>query len=305
MGQTATGKTDIAVATARRFPVEIVSVDSAMVYRGMDIGTAKPPPAVLAGAPHRLIDIRDPEEGYSAGQFRRDALDAIREILAAGRVPMLVGGTMLYFRALRRGLSPLPAADPTLRAEIDAEAGAAGWPALHRRLASVDPAAAARIQPTDAQRIQRALEVYRASGRPLSDWHRDASESQPPWRYRSLALVVGDREVLRERIRRRLGAMMEDGFLEEVRGLLGRTGLDASSPSMRAVGYRQLCRHVCGEVDLAAAIAQAEVATRRLAKRQHTWIRGERDIECLDPLEAGAAGRIYDVVQEIVGAARR
>jgi len=301
MGQTAAGKTDIAVELARRLPVEIVSVDSAMVYRGMDIGTAKPPPGVLAEVPHRLIDIRDPEETYSAGEFRRDALRAIHEIREAGRIPLLAGGTMLYFRALTRGLSELPGRDPAVRAAIDARASALGWPALHGELARVDPEAAARIEPGDAQRIQRALEVWELSGRPLSDWHREPAPSAPAGRFIRLALVFGDRDRLRERIRLRLEAMLKAGFVGEVEALLARAGLAADAPALRAVGYRQLVRHLCGETTLAEARREAEVATARLAKRQHTWIRGETDAECLDPLEPATPGRIFAAIEAHIG----
>ncbi len=305
LGQTAAGKTDIAVELARRLPVEIVSVDSAMVYRGMDVGTAKPPPEVLAEAPHRLIDIREPEQTYSAGEFRRDALRAIREIRGAGRIPLLVGGTMLYFRALTRGLACLPGRDPAVRAAIDARARASGWPALHAELARVDPETAARIGPADAQRIQRALEVRELSGRPLSAWHREErerrDEEQAPMHYLRLALVFADRQILRERIRRRFGAMLEAGFVAEVERLLARPGLTPGAPSLRAVGYRQLVSHVAGETTLAEARRRAEVATARLAKRQHTWIRGEEEVECLDPLDPATPGRISGAIEAHIG----
>jgi len=301
MGQTAAGKTDIAVELARRLPVEIVSVDSAMVYRGMDIGTAKPPAEVLAKAPHRLIDIREPEETYSAGEFRRDALRSIREIREAGRIPLLVGGTMLYFRALIRGLAELPGRDPAVRAAIDARAGALGWPALHGELARIDPETAARVEPGDAQRIQRALEVWELSGRALSDWHREQAQSPPAGHFIRLALVFGDRGVLRERIRLRLEAMLEAGFVAEVAGLLARPGLSADAPALRAVGYRQLVRHLCGEATLAEAVREAEVATARLAKRQHTWLRGDDEAQCLDPLDPSAPGRISASIEAIFG----
>ena len=304
MGQTAAGKTDIAVELARRLPVEIVSVDSAMVYRGMNIGTAKPPPELLAEAPHRLIDIREPEQTYSAGEFRRDALRAIREIRQAGRIPLLVGGTMLYFRALTRGLAALPGRDPAVRAAIDARARETGWPALHAELARLDPETAARIEPADAQRIQRALEVRELSGRPLSAWHREERERSgrgdgggAPGRVIRLALVFADREVLRERIRRRFGAMLEAGFVAEVERLLARPGLTPEAPSLRAVGYRQLVSHLEGDATLAEARCKAEVATARLAKRQHTWIRGEADAECLDPLDPTTPGRISRAIE--------
>jgi len=306
MGQTAAGKTDIAVELARRLPVEIVSVDSAMVYRGMDIGTAKPAPETLAEAPHRLIDIREPEQTYSAGEFRRDALRAIRQIREAGRIPLLVGGTLLYFRALTRGLSDLPGRDPAVRAAIEARAREAGWPGLHAELARIDPETAARIEPADGQRIQRALEVWELSGRPLSAWHREervgrAEGDDAPGRFIRFALVYGDRELLRERIRRRFGAMLESGFVAEVERLLARPGLTAEAPSLRAVGYRQLAGHLAGQTTLAEARREAEVATARLAKRQHTWIRGEDAVEWLDPLDPAAPGRISRAIEAIFG----
>jgi tRNA dimethylallyltransferase len=299
MGQTAAGKTDIAVALARRLPVGIVSVDSAMVYRGMDIGTAKPPPDVLAAAPHRLIDIREPEDTYSAGDFRADAMTAIEEIRAAGKVPLLVGGTLLYFRALTRGLAPLPGRDASVRAAIDARARRIGWPALHRELARVDPEAALRIEPLDAQRIQRALEVWELSGRSMTDWHRQVLQP-PPWRFLRLALVFGDRDLLRDRIRRRLEAMVAAGFVDEVRRLLDRPGLSPGAPALRAVGYRQFVPHVLGDTGLDEARREAQVATARLAKRQHTWIRGEEAVECLEPLDPATPERIYRKIEEFV-----
>ncbi|WP_405222399.1 tRNA (adenosine(37)-N6)-dimethylallyltransferase MiaA [Lentisalinibacter sediminis] len=301
LGQTAAGKTDIAVELARRLPVEIVSVDSAMVYRGMDIGTAKPSPGVLAEAPHRLIDIREPEQAYSAGEFRRDALRSIREIREAGRIPLLVGGTMLYFRALIRGLSELPGRDAAVRAAIDARAHALGWSALHGELARIDAETAARVDPGDAQRIQRALEVWQLSGRTLSDWHREPASSPSVGRFIRLALVFGDRDRLRERIRLRLEAMLEAGFVAEVEALLARPGLSADAPALRAVGYRQLARHLRGETTLAEARRETEVATARLAKRQHTWIRGDEDAQCLDPLDPATPGRISAAVEAHIG----
>jgi tRNA dimethylallyltransferase len=300
MGQTAAGKTDIAVALARRLPLGIVSVDSAMVYRGMDIGTAKPAPEVLAAAPHRLIDIREPEDTYSAGDFRVDAMAAIEETRAAGKVPLLVGGTMLYFRALMRGLAPLPGRDPAVRAAIDARARRIGWAGVHGELARVDPESARRIDPRDSQRIQRALEVWELTGRSLTDWHRQDPDPDPPWRFLRLALVFRDRDVLRERIGRRLDGMVAAGLVDEVRGLLDRPGLSPAAPALRAVGYRQFVSHVLGECGLDEAVRAARVATGRLAKRQHTWIRGEEDVECLDPLDPGTPDHISRRIQQLV-----
>lgn len=294
MGPTASGKTGVAVELAQRFPFDIVSVDSALVYRGMDIGTAKPDAATLAAAPHRLIDIRDPEDSYSAGDFVRDARAEMEAIFAAGRVPLLVGGTMMYFRALTGGLAALPSADAALRAEIDAQAAKRGWPALHAELASVDPHAAARIDANDSQRIQRALEVYRLSGRPLSAWQRaqDTAGDGRSVGYLKLALSVEPRVRLHERIEMRLGQMLEAGFVDEVRRLAARPGLERKAPAMRAVGYRQLWRYVAGETSYDEARYRALVATRQLAKRQITWLRSDPDIHFFDALEVDPAGAI-------------
>ena len=286
-GPTASGKSDWALALAKRMPVEIVSVDSAQVYRGFDIGAAKPDAATRQRVPHHLLDIREPHETYSAGEFVADAHAAIRASRARGRWPLLVGGTMLYFNALVRGLAPLPPADAAIRAAIDARAAQSGWPALHAQLAAVDPRAAARIHPNDPQRIQRALEVYEISGRPLSDWHR---QTQPPAELRWLrfALVPEDRAWLHARIERRFLAMLEAGFVDEVRRLRARPGLDAAAPSLRAVGYRQLWRHLQGEVDLAEATRLAVAASRQLAKRQLTWISADAGWQRLNPLDGHA-----------------
>jgi len=286
-GPTASGKSDWALALAERMPVEIVSVDSAQVYRGFDIGAAKPDAATRQRVPHHLLDIREPHETYSAGEFVADAHAAIRASRARGRWPLLVGGTMLYFNALVRGLAPLPPADAAIRAAIDARAAQSGWPALHAQLAAVDPRAAARIHPNDPQRIQRALEVYEISGRPLSDWHR---QTQPPAELRWLrfALVPEDRAWLHARIERRFLAMLEAGFVDEVRRLRARPGLDAAAPSLRAVGYRQLWRHLQGEVDLAEATRLAVAASRQLAKRQLTWISADAGWQRLNPLDGHA-----------------
>ena len=292
MGPTASGKTDLAVHLVDRFPVEIVSVDSALVYRGMDIGTAKPGPEILARAPHRLIDIREPEDAYSAGAFVRDARDEVDDIHAAGRIPLLVGGTMLYFRALIDGIAELPDADQDIREAIDAEAAVHGWPALHKRLASIDPVAAARIEPGDKQRIQRALEVYEASGRTLSDWQRSASPPESGLRFVKFALIDPERRVLHERINARFVQMLDEGFVDEVRRLMQRPGLDAESSSMRAVGYRQIWRFLDGQIDLATAIAQGQAATRQLAKRQLTWLRSEPELRRFDPLDNASADAI-------------
>jgi tRNA dimethylallyltransferase len=299
LGPTATGKTELALELHARIPCELVSVDSAMVYRGMDIGTAKPGRAVLERVPHRLIDIRDPAEAYSAGDFRRDALQAIADIRRQGRMPVLVGGTMLYFHVLQHGLSTLPPADPAVRSEIDAEAGRRGWPALHAELAELDPATAARIETQDAQRIQRALEVYRVSGVPLSEWHRRRQPEPIGAPLIKVGTAALPRSELHARIARRFGLMMEQGFLDEVVALYGRGDLHAALPSMRAVGYRQLWAHLEGRCDLDEALEKAMVATRRLAKRQMTWIRSQRDLVAIDPLEPDATDRILDLVKSV------
>ena len=247
MGPTASGKTDVAISLCKRFPFDIVSVDSALVYRGMDIGTAKPDAETLQHAPHRLIDIRDPEERYSAGDFVRDARREIDSIQAAGRVPLLVGGTMMYFRALIGGIAELPSADAEIRASIDADAEKAGWPAIHARLQKIDPAAAERIKPNDRQRIQRALEVFLVSGTPLSEWQSRAKTTHDQdLCFVKIALQPATRQVLHERIEKRLNLMLNNNFLDEVKVLRERPGLTADHPSMRSVGYRQLWAHLDG-----------------------------------------------------------
>lgn len=286
-GPTASGKSDWALALAEQVPLEIVSVDSAQVYRGFDVGSAKPSVALRERVPHHLIDIRDPAESYSAGEFVADAMQAIAAIRGRGRLPLLVGGTMLYFRALVQGLAVLPAAEPRLRREIDARAARLGWPALHAELAQRDPQSARRIHPNDAQRIQRALEVLEASGRPISEWQRGTAPlhglALQRW-----ALVPADRAALARRIGERFDAMMAGGFLEEVQTLYARDDLSAATPSLRAVGYRQLWECVAGQVDRATAIERAKAATRQLARRQLTWIRADADWQYIDPQCPGA-----------------
>ena len=292
MGPTASGKTDLAVSLCKRFPCDIISVDSALVYRGMDIGTAKPDAATLERTPHRLIDFLDPEESYSAGDFVRDACREMDEIFAAGRIPLLVGGTMMYLRALTRGIARLPRADDALREAIDAEAAQRGWPAMHADLQRVDPAAAERIKPNDRQRIQRALEVFRASGKPLSAWQQDSAPARHDIEYLKVGLSIEPRSVLHERIAWRLDHMIEQGFLSEVETLRERPRLTADHPSMRSVGYRQFWQHLDGEFDLDEARDRALYATRQLAKRQITWLRSETGIFVVNPLEAGAIDAI-------------
>jgi tRNA dimethylallyltransferase len=282
-GPTGVGKTEWAIRLADEAPIEIVSVDSALVYRGLDIGTAKPSPALRARVPHHLIDICDAAQSYSAGRFVADARERIADIQARGRVPLLVGGTMLYLRALLDGLAALPAADPQLRATLDREAAKLGWPALHARLQSLDPQAASRISPNDAQRIQRALEVCCTAGRPISELQRATVSPLAGWRVRVWALAPQQRAVLHERLARRFHAMMDAGLLAEVRELRGREDLSPRHPSMRAVGYRQLWAHLDGEYDLDEAVRRAIAATRQLAKRQLTWLRAQRRTQWLDP----------------------
>jgi tRNA dimethylallyltransferase len=294
MGPTGTGKTELALQVAARFDVEIISVDSAMVYRHMDVGTAKPDAAARAAVPHHLIDARDPWEAYSAGDFRADALRLMAEIRGRGRVPLLVGGTMLYFRALERGLAELPGADPGVRAALDAEAARFGWPALHARLATVDPAAAARIKPGDRQRIQRALEVYTLAGEPISELQ--SRPAGPRVTLRRVALVPSDRAALYARLDRRFRAMVAGGFVEEVGRLMRLPLMSPDRPSMRAVGYRQIWAHLAGETSREEALRQAEVATHRLAKRQMTWLRPETAELGLDPQEAGCAERAIEAL---------
>jgi tRNA dimethylallyltransferase len=300
MGPTASGKTALAIDWVDRFDCEIVSVDSALVYRGMDIGTAKPDAAMQAHAPHRLIDLRAPHETYSAAEFAADARLAMQEIAADGRVPLLVGGTGLYFRALLHGLSPMPEADPTLRATIAQEAQQRGWAALHDDLAAVDPAAAARIQPGDPQRISRALEVWRASGRPISDWQtQSARQSRFPFKVLKLAIAPADRALLHQRIEQRFELMLRAGFLDEVRRLRADPRLHAELPAVRAVGYRQAWEHLDGASDAATFRQRAIFATRQLAKRQLTWLRGDPALRWFDPQAQRAAADL--AVQEFLG----
>ena len=285
MGPTASGKTDLAVELTRHFPCSIISVDSAMIYRGMDIGTAKPGPEILRVAPHRLIDILDPTQAYSAAQFCADATREMREIMTAGRIPLLVGGTMLYFRALQRGLSDLPSADAAVRARLDQLGRERGWTYLHQRLCAVDPVAGARIHPNDPQRIQRALEVYELSGVPMSDFL--ARRTAAPWQGPIIKIVVapGDRTELRQRIISRFHAMLEQGLIAEVQALRKRGDLDRDRPAMRSVGYRQVWDYLSSELDYEEMISKAVIATGQLAKRQMTWLRRETEAQWFDALE--------------------
>jgi tRNA dimethylallyltransferase len=295
MGPTASGKTALAVSLVERFPLEIISVDSALVYRGLDIGTAKPDAATLARAPHHLLDIRDPAEAYSAAAFCDDALRLMGDIVARGKVPLLVGGTMLYFRALLHGLDDLPRADAALRQTLEIEAASRGWPALHADLARVDPLTAARLAPNDSQRIGRALEIYQLTGTPMSAL-LDQVHTALPYSVLQLALIPSDRAVLHQRIAMRFDAMLADGLIDEVKTLRQMPGLTADLPAMRAVGYRQAWAYLNGEIDLHGLREQGLAATRQLAKRQLTWLRSWPDavtLDCLAPdLEAQAYAQV-------------
>jgi len=293
MGPTASGKTDVAIELCKRFPFDVISVDSALVYRGMDIGTAKPDAEILRRTPHRLIDIRDPVDSYSAGEFVRDAQAAMNDIFSQCRVPLLVGGTMMYFRALTQGIAQLPPADANIRATIDADAAHLGWPAMHARLKKVDSEAANQIDRNDRQRIQRALEVYLSSGKPLSEWQKETpSTVDDDIQFLKIALQPASRPVLHERIKRRLNLMLNNGFLDEVKVLHQQDGLTVDHSSMRSVGYRQLWQHLDGQTTLEEAGEKALFATRQLAKRQITWLRSETELESFDPLEAGVIDAI-------------
>jgi len=294
MGPTAAGKTDLAIELTKVLPCELISVDSALVYRGMDIGTAKPSKALLDKFPHRLIDILDPSQSYSAADFRNDALSAMAEITARGKIPLLVGGTMLYFKALLEGLADMPAADPGVRAQLEAEAASKGWQALHDELAAIDPVSAARIHPNDPQRLSRALEVYRVSGLSMTA-HREQQSAQSteaaasgrhqlPYTVANLAIAPVDRKVLHDRIAQRFTQMLDQGFVEEVVALRSRGDLHSNMPSIRAVGYRQVWDHLDGRLTRDEMQERGIIATRQLAKRQFTWLRSWENLHWLDSL---------------------
>jgi len=289
LGPTASGKSSLALQLAGRLPIEIVSVDSGQVYRGMDIGTAKPSSAERSRVRHHLIDVVAPTERYSAGRYRDEAIAAVQSILARGRIPLLVGGTMLYYRALAHGIDPLPVADAQIRSAIEAEARRRGWRALHAELAKVDAASARRIMPNDAQRIQRALEVFRAAGRPISELH-SGTRADPPFRLRSFALMPRERSALHASIARRFDAMLSAGLIAELEALRAAYALEESMPSMRCVGYRQVWEHLEGRYDRATLREKASAATRQLAKRQMTWLRSLDDVELLDPAQPSLEG---------------
>ena len=302
LGPTASGKTAAALALAAQRPIEIISVDSALVYRQMDIGTAKPTAEERAIAPHHLIDIVDPANAYSAAEFRADALRLTAEIHARGRLPLLVGGTMLYYKALTQGLNDLPAADANVRAQLDADAARDGWPALHARLAAVDPATAARLAPNDSQRIQRALEVFMLTGEAMSTLlaaPARTDDAAADWRFVPIALEPSDRSVLHARIERRFDAMLENGFVDEVVKLRERGDLSPEMPSMRCVGYRQVWEYLDGAVDYATMRDKGVFATRQLCKRQLTWLRSMEERVVVDCCDREATARVLEVIEAL------
>ncbi|WP_417275969.1 tRNA (adenosine(37)-N6)-dimethylallyltransferase MiaA [Castellaniella sp.] len=292
-GPTASGKSAASMALAARWPIEIIVMDSATIYRGMDIGTAKPDPQEQAQVPHHLLDIRDPAQAYSAAEFAQDAAALAQAIHQRGRIPILCGGTMLYYKALREGLHALPPADPAIRQALDDEARERGWPALHEELARVDALTAARLAPNDSQRLQRALEIWRTSGRPMSDWLAQASQPVlPDWQFLTISLEPSDRLVLHRRIAQRYEAMMGAGLLDEVRALHARADLHPGLPSIRCVGYRQLWEYLDGGIPLDEAVERAIAATRQLAKRQITWLRALPERVTVDCLADNAAEQV-------------
>lgn len=294
-GPTASGKSAASLALAERWPIEIINVDSATIYRGMDIGTAKPGPDEQARVRHHLLDIRDPAQRYSAAAFRTDALALIEQIRNRQHIPVLCGGTMLYYKALREGLSPLPEADLAIRMQIDAEAVQQGWPVMHQHLATFDPETAQRLEPNDSQRIQRAIEIYRSSGKPMSYWlAHPARKPAPDIDFVTLSLEPSDRLVLHKRIAERYYAMIEQGLVAEVHRLYTRGDLHLGLPSMRCVGYRQIWEHLDGQFSLDQAIDRAIAATRQLAKRQLTWLRSQPDRHGIDCLNPGAVDQVID-----------
>jgi tRNA dimethylallyltransferase len=312
MGPTCSGKTGLAIELVQRLPLEIINVDSTQVYQGLDIGAAKPCAEELARAPHRLLDCRDPAEPYSAADFRRDALREIADIHAAGRVPLLVGGTMLYFRTLQQGLAPLPEADPALRERLAGEAAEHGWPALHARLAEVDPETAARLEPTDSQRLQRALEVWELTGVALSEHHRRHRETVQlsdmgmagnpvfPFTVKALAMAPARRATLHARIAERFQAMLDQGLVEEVRHLRDRGDLHRDLPALKSVGYRQVWDYLDGRCEYAEMVDRGIIATRQLAKRQLTWLRGWPDVQWLESDGKDPLAEAYDSVAPLV-----
>ncbi len=306
MGPTASGKTALAIELVKRYPMEIISVDSALIYRGMDIGSAKPDAQTLAQAPHRLIDIRDPSEPYSAAEFRADALAEMADISRSGRIPLLVGGTMLYFKVLREGIADLPPADEQVREQLLCEAREHGWGALHKQLQQVDPESARRIHPNDSQRLQRALEVYRLTGQSLTQWHEQKKGNAQgggwggeadcfPYRVINLAVCPADRAILHQRIAERFRLMLANGFMDEVRKLYQRGDLSRDMPSVRAVGYRQAWDCLDGKLSYDEMIERGIIATRQLAKRQITWLRSWPDLHWLDPQDSNLMEKVLKI----------
>lgn len=297
LGPTASGKTALGVKLAKALSTEVISIDSALVYRSMNIGTAKPTEEEKEGVPHWLIDIREPFESYSAADFVRDCENEIDRLQSQGKLPLIVGGTMLYAKALKDGLNEMPTSDLSIRASIEEEAARLGWPAMHEKLADVDPVTAARLHRTDAQRISRALEVYRQTGRPLSSY-----QSQPTagtkYRFLTIGLMPGDRKRLHDRIEKRFLQMIEDGFLDEVKALMAQPGFERECPSMRAVGYRQAIEYLSGEITYDEFIAKGVAATRQLAKRQMTWMRSMPDLLTIDPFSEDAFGISLSVIEK-------
>ncbi len=304
MGPTAAGKTEIALELYKSGKFELISVDSAQVYRELDIGTAKPSPGILDSFPHRLISICEPWENYSAGSFCRDAITAMQEIAANGNIPLLVGGTMLYFQALQNGIADLPEADPELRAQLDEKASRDGWPALHQELEELDPVTAARLQPTDAQRIQRALEVCLVAGEPMSELQRNTEQALEA-SFLNIALLPSKRSELHTRIEMRLQAMLENGFVNELRALSELPRVSQDTPALRAVGYRQFWPYITGDISLEEATEKTVVATRRLAKRQLTWLRSWPDLHVVDCLSDSAAQDVRQIVDSWLGLVQR
>lgn len=302
MGPTASGKTELAMALADRLPCELISVDSALVYKGLDIGSAKPDAQTLAKYPHHLVDIRDPAQAYSASDFRDDALALIEDIVSRGKIPLLVGGTMLYFKVLLEGMSELPAADQAIRAEIEALANEHGWPYVHQELAKVDPQAAQRLNPNDPQRIQRALEVYRLSGKSLSQWHEEQTSARPPYNFVQFAMAPCERSTLHQRIAKRFELMLQLGFLAEVEALMQRDDLHLDLPAIRAVGYRQAWLHLLGEMDYDTMVDKGIIATRQLAKRQFTWLRSWPQLNWIYTDKDGENRPISVLVEQVVQA---
>ena len=297
LGPTASGKTALGIEIAKVIPAEVISIDSALVYRQMDVGSAKPTTEEMAGVPHHLIDVRDPFESYSAADFVRDCTRLIKEIQARGKLPLIVGGTMLYAKALKEGLNQMPTSDLDVRRELEAEAAEIGWPGMHAKLAEVDPVTAARLMPNDSQRISRALEVFRQTGKPIS-WYQAQEQKGSDFKFLTLGLLPGDRKVLHDRIAKRFDLMLEQGFLDEVKCLMAMPQFNRDWPSMRAVGYRQAIDYLLGEIDHDRFMIAGVAATRQLAKRQMTWMRSMDDIHLMDPLTENVVEKALALIRE-------